>query len=96
MGVLLGVVLACDEGDDSGPRFTGELPCGELTCDAETEYCYSVASEDCDGTGGSSVTRQCMAFSETCEDAPSCECFPNAQCEELDEGVQVSESLYCG
>lgn len=98
--MLLWLFLACAGADgDKETGGTDPLPfaCGDSTCDARAEYCYSVTGGVPD-TDGEAVTNQsCQALPEECLEAPTCACLLAADgggggmdCEAIDGAIYVS------
>ena len=99
---ILTILLACTGGDtdktDSGGEDTAPQPfaCGEETCDARTQYCYSFSGGAVDTSGEGNSSQECMEIPADCLDTPTCACLeasPDApsssSCEDADGAITL-------
>lgn len=72
------LLLACigdKSTDDSADTTPIPIACGELSCDARVEYCYSLTGGIPDTAGGANVSYSCQPLPEECLDDRSCTCL---------------------
>lgn len=79
--VLCLTLSACTGGDTGKPDSSGgddtapaPFACGEETCDARTQYCYSFSGGAIDTSGEGEHSDECKDLPAECLDAPTCEC----------------------
>ena len=89
---------AKDSGSDSDTDSDTDAPapftCGEETCDAYTQYCFSFSpGQSQDTAGGGGPTLSCEAIPEACLETRTCECLATAGVSS--SGCQVTDgALY--
>lgn len=82
-----------DSDTDTDTHDPAPFACGELSCDATTQYCLEWTGGIPDTAGEAVVTFSCEPIPEGCLDTPTCACLESALSEgevltcELDDGA---------